>query len=133
MFHQLVLAQSVVGLWKTIDDETKKPKSVLEIKEVNGALEGVIHQIFKEKSETLKCDKCPDEFKDKPLLGLKIMWGLKKKSPEEWVDGKIMDPNNGKIYSCKLKISESGKELEVRGYLGFSLLGRTQTWIKESP
>lgn len=129
----MVFAESSpVGYWKSIDDETHKPKSIIEISESNGRLEGKVVKLFREPSEEQNpmCDKCPGDKKDKPILGMQIMWDLKKDSGEEWNKGEILDPKNGKTYSCKIKMIDAGTKLEVRGFLGFSLLGRTQTWVK---
>lgn len=130
----MVLAQDLnvaVGKWKSIDDETKKPKSIIEISEdKDGKLTGKIIQLFREPTEDQnpKCDKCNGDKKDQPILGMQIMQGFKKKSDGKWVDGEILDPKNGKVYSCKLTLADGGKKLEVRGFIGFSLLGRTQIW-----
>lgn len=133
----IALAQSAssspVGFWKTIDDSSKKEKAIVEIAQVNDQLEGRIVYIFPDPSKPAnpKCEPCPPPFKDQPVLGLKFLWGLKKSnSSQKWDSGEILDPNNGKIYSSKIHLIEDGKKLEVRGFLGFSLLGRTQTWIR---
>lgn len=120
---------SPVGKWKTIDDETKKEKSIVEITEANGTLSGKIVQLFKkpEEDQNPKCVKCKGDLKDQPILGMTILWNLKPNG-EKWADGEIMDPNNGKTYSCKMSLIDGGNKLEVRGFLGFSLLGRTQVW-----
>lgn len=124
---------SPVGLWKTIDDETKKEKSVVEIYEVEGKLHGKIVKLFKAPNEDQnpKCDKCKGDMKDQPIIGLEILKKLKKSSDTTWNDGDITDPNNGKTYSCKVELIEDGKKLKVRGFIGFSLLGRTQTWERQ--
>jgi uncharacterized protein (DUF2147 family) len=125
---------SVVGKWKSIDDETHKPKSIIEItQEADGTVIGHIVQLFREPSEDQnpKCDKCPGADLNKPIIGLKLMWGFKKKENLKWEGGEILDPKKGKIYSCKLTLIEGGKKLEVRGFIGFSLLGRTQVWERQ--
>ena len=126
-------ALSPVGLWKTIDDETKKEKSIVEIYEIEGKLHGKIIKIFKapEEDQNPKCDKCKGDMKDQPVIGLEILKKLKKSSDTTWNDGDITDPNNGKTYSCKIEMIESGNKLNVRGFIGFSLLGRTQVWEKQ--
>ena len=123
---------SPVGNWKTIDDKTGKVKSIVQIFEANGELKGKVEKLFSPpaKSENPICDKCEGELKDKPVLGMVIMWGLKKDG-NEYTDGHILDPAEGKIYKCKIKLAEDGKQLELRGFVGISLLGRTQTWIRE--
>lgn len=127
-----VAQESPVGVWKTIDDETKQPKSIVEIVEIDGKLSGKISQLFRKPDEDQnpKCDKCEGEKKDQPILGLTILWDLKKDG-SEWTGGHIMDPKNGKTYKCKIKLSDGGKKLDVRGYIGMSLFGRTQTWERQ--
>ena len=66
------------------------------------------------------------EAKGKPIVGLVIVQDLIKEG-ENWVDGTILDPANGKRYSCNISLRDDGN-LDVRGYLGFSLLGRSQVW-----
>ncbi|HVJ65786.1 MAG TPA: DUF2147 domain-containing protein [Bdellovibrionota bacterium] len=119
----------IAGKWRTIDDETNKPKSIVEITKVGEAYEGKVVQLFREptQDQNPKCDKCKDERKDQPILGLKIIDSLKKRE-SDWGEGNILDPNNGKTYDVKMELTEGGQRLKVRGFLGFSLLGRTQTW-----
>lgn len=121
---------AIVGQWKTIDDETGKPKSIIEIFEKDGVFNGKIVKLFREPSEEQnpKCDKCSGDKKDQPILGMQNLNGLKKDSETKWSGGEILDPNNGKTYSCKAEVIEGGKKLKLRGFIGFSLLGRTQTW-----
>ena len=123
-------ADKIVGQWKTIDDETNKPKSIVEIYEKEGTYYGKIVKLFREPTEDQnpKCDKCSGDKKDKLILGMQILTGLKKDSETKWVDGDILDPKNGKTYSCKAEVIEDGKKLKLRGFIGISLLGRTQTW-----
>jgi uncharacterized protein (DUF2147 family) len=128
-----VLAQantSPVGLWKTIDDETKAARSMVRITEKDGVLSGKIEKILDPAKADAKCVNCTDDRKDKPVLGMTILTGLKK-ADGEWNDGQILDPNNGKLYKAKVKVQEDGKKLEMRGFVGISLLGRTQVWVRE--
>jgi len=127
----LAQAPSAVGRWTTIDDETKKPKSVITIYEENGKLFGKIEKLFREPSEEQNplCDKCEGTLKNKPILGMVILRGLEK-DDEEWSGGSILDPANGKTYKCKIAVEDGGKKLKVRGYIGLSLLGRTQHWVR---
>lgn len=130
----LVLAANpFVGKWKTIDDDTNKPKSIVEIYEENNQLSAKVESLFPDptKEPNPKCDKCVGEKKDKPVIGMQIMWGLNKDSETKYSGGDIMDPNNGKTYSCKLELIENGAKLKVRGFIGFSLLGRTQIWERK--
>ena len=118
-----------MGLWKSIDDETKQPKSLIRIVEAGGILSGKVEKILTEKADA-KCDKCTDERKDKPVQGMTIITGMKKEG-DAWGGGEILDPNNGKVYRSQMTLVEGGKKLEVRGYIGIPLLGRTQTWVRE--
>lgn len=118
----------VTGKWKTIDDETGKAKSIVEIYETNGKLYGKITEILNPAKKNSKCDKCDGADKGKPIEGLVIIKGLTKDG-NEWTDGDILDPTKGKLYSCTLKL-EGKDKLKVRGYMGVSLLGRTQTWTR---
>jgi uncharacterized protein (DUF2147 family) len=125
------LAQETpVGLWKTIDDETKQARSLVRITETNGVLSGKIEKILDAGKADAKCDKCTDDRKDKPIVGMTILTGLKK-FDTEWGEGQILDPNNGKTYKAKAKVLEGGKKLEVRGFVGIALVGRSQIWVRE--
>lgn len=121
-------SQSVLGKWKTIDDETGVEKSIVEIYEVKGKLFGKIIEIFEVKNRNRKCDLCTGDDKDKPILGFVIIRGLKK-DDDEYNGGKITDPKNGKTYKCYITLEEKDK-LKIRGYIGISLLGRTQYWVR---
>ena len=129
----LANSTTAIGTWKTIDDETGNVKSLVEITEADGQLTGKVVKLFRKLDEDQdpKCDKCSGDKKDKPMMGLQILWGLKKDSDTKWSGGEIMDPKKGKTYSCKMELVEDGKKLKVRGFLGFSLLGRTQTWERQ--
>ncbi len=124
---------SPVGTWRTIDDETKKPKSIVEISEANGEVTGKIKELLQsDKGPNPVCDQCDGERKDKPVIGMTIIWGMKKDG-DVWDGGTILDPKNGKTYGCKLTPAADGKTLQVRGFKGFSLLGRTQVWERVTP
>ena len=125
-------SESPVGVWRTIDDKTGKEKSLVRIVEANGELRATIEKLFREPHEepNPNCDKCPGERKNKPVLGMMIMTGLKK-SGSEYDGGEILDPANGKTYRVKMWTAEGGKKLNVRGFIGVSLLGRTQVWVRE--
>lgn len=120
-----------IGLWKTIDDETGKPKSLVRISEANGELRGKIEKLFRDAGEdpNPKCDKCEDARKDQPIVGMTILTGMKKDG-SEYNGGQILDPANGKVYKSKMAVTEGGKKLDVRGYIGVPMLGRTQTWVR---
>lgn len=121
-----------VGSWTTIDDETGKPKSVVEIYEArDGTLAGRVDEILQsDRGPNPMCDKCTGANKGKPVKGMVILWGVKQKG-NTWEGGKILDPASGKVYSVKVTPTEGGSKLEVRGFMGFSLLGRTQTWVRQ--
>ena len=125
----LVCAQtSPVGLWKTIDDDGKTEKSLVRIVEAGGALLGKIEKIFDPSKQDSRCDKCSDERKDKPVLGMTILRNVKQDADDKelWTGGEILDPNNGKVYKTRLKPVDGGKRLEMRGYIGPFF--RTQVW-----
>ncbi len=123
---------SPIGFWKSIDDKTGKAKSVIKIKQTDGSLQGKILKLLDRegKDPNPKCKKCTDELrKNQPIIGMKILSNLKKDG-NEWSGGKILDPKNGKEYKCYIKVLDNGKKLKVRGYIGFSLFGRTQYWYR---
>lgn len=117
-----------VGLWKTIDDDGKTEKSLVRITDAGGTLTGKIEKIFDAAKQDSKCDKCTDERKDKPVLGMVILRNAKQDADdkEAWTGGEILDPNNGKTYKTRLKPVEGGKQLQMRGYIGPFF--RTQVW-----
>jgi uncharacterized protein (DUF2147 family) len=128
-----ILAQdaSPVGLWKTIDDDTGKAKALIRITENNGELRGKIEKLFLDIGEkNPKCDKCEGAQKDQPIIGMTILSGMKQEGTE-YGDGQILDPANGKVYKSKMSLADNGKKLNVRGYIGMPMLGRTQTWLRE--
>ena len=120
---------SPVGLWKNIDDVTGKPKALIRISENKGALEGRIEKLLRpaDQDQNPKCDRCEGVNKDQPIVGMVFLQGLTK-SGDEYSGGQILDPDNGKVYKSKLKLVDGGKKLNVRGYIGIPMLGRTQVW-----
>jgi uncharacterized protein (DUF2147 family) len=122
-------ADSPAGTWRSIDDKTKLERSIITITEENGELKGVVEKLFDQPGDDPAhlCKECKGERKDKPILGMTILWGLKKDG-DTWAGGEIFDPKNGKTYRCKMTLSEDGKSLNVRGFIGISLIGRTQIW-----
>jgi uncharacterized protein (DUF2147 family) len=121
-----------VGVWKTIDDQSGKPKSLIRISENKGEFRGKIEKLFREPAEdpNPKCDKCDGTLKDQPILGMTILIGMKQDG-DEFNGGQILDPANGKVYRSKMSLIDGGKKLNVRGYIGVPMLGRTQTWVRE--
>jgi uncharacterized protein (DUF2147 family) len=120
-------SMSAEGNWRTIDDETGEARSIVRIWNDGGELKGEIVELLNPTEPNPTCTECKGSRRNQPLVGLNIIWGLEQDG-DEWVDGKILDPENGKEYSAQLKVTEGGSQLEVRGYLGFALIGRTQTW-----
>lgn len=121
-------AQSVIGIWKTKSDVDGAEKSNIEIFEKDGKVYGKIIKLLGD-AEGDKCLECKGDKKNAPLVGMEIIWGLKNKKGV-YDGGKILDPNNGKVYKCKIFLGDNSNELNVRGYIGFSLMGRTQTWYR---
>ena len=122
--------EQIFGKWKTVDDETGETKSVVEIfKKDNKAFGRIVKIINKERQDAV-CDKCDtdDPRRDQKILGMEIIKDLEKDG-SEWDGGTILDPQNGKVYKCKLWVED--KKLTVRGYIGFSWIGRSQTWLRE--
>ena len=123
----LLFAQSPIGIWKTIDDETGAEKSHVQIYEQNGNLYGKVIKILTPGKENAVCLNCSGSKKNKPINGMIILENVKKVNDKKWDNGEILDPNKGKTYKVSLEL-ENPDKLKVRGYVGFSLLGRTQYW-----
>lgn len=123
---------TAAGLWKTIDDETGKPRALVRIHEQNGEYRGKIEKLFRapEQDPNPKCDKCEGPNKDQPLLGMTIITGMRQDG-NDYSGGQILDAASGKVYKSKMTLMESGKKLNVRGYVGMPMFGRTQTWVRE--
>lgn len=125
----VTLGADIEGKWHSIDDETGEARSQISItQQADGSFLGTIDEIFNPSSDpsTLTCTACKGELKDQPMLGLPLLWGLKADG-DEYSGGYIVDPESGKEYKLKAKVNAEG-HLEVRGFIGFSLIGRTQTW-----
>ena len=131
VLHTTAFSQATpVGLWKTIDDETKQEKSLVRIVDSGGTLTGKVEKITDPAKQDSRCDKCSDERKDKPVLGMLLVRNTKQSADDKdiWDGGDILDPNNGKVYRLRLKPLDGGKALEVRGYIGPFF--RNQTWLR---
>ncbi|HEX7129277.1 MAG TPA: DUF2147 domain-containing protein [Rhodanobacteraceae bacterium] len=122
-----------VGTWTQVDDETGRPKSIIEISTApDGTLQGVVKQVlFSEQGPHPVCDKCEGERHNQPVEGMTIMWGVKKDG-DQWDGGQILDPHNGKTYKVRLRLTDNGEKLDVHGYIGFALLGRSQVWTRKT-
>ena len=125
-------AATPVGVWKTIDDKTKSERAQVRITESGGVISARIEKLLApDAKHDGTCDKCEDDRKDKPIVGMEIIRGVKKAEAENtWDGGTILDAAEGKIYKVRLQMADGGKKLEVRGYVGAPLLGRTQTWVR---
>ena len=133
LFASAALAQATpVGVWKTIDDKTKAERAQIRITESNGVLSGRIEKLLAPNAKPdAVCDKCSDDRKDKPIVGMEILRGVRKAGSDNlWDSGTILDAAEGKVYKVRLSPADGGKKLEVRGYVGMPMLGRTQTWIR---
>lgn len=138
MSYTTLQAQSPIGLWKTIDDETNKPRSLVRIYEEDGKLYGRVEKLFLEPGEDPDpvCDDCDEDDPryNQRVMGMIVMEGLERETKGDdssWEDGKILDPENGKVYGCEASL-QSADKLKIRGYIGFSLLGRTQYWYRQN-
>lgn len=123
---------SPTGLWKNVDDVSGKPRALIRIADFNGTLRGTIEKVFPAPTEdpNPKCEKCEGANKNAPVVGLVILSGLTKEG-DEYVGGQILDPDNGKVYRSRLRLADDGKTLDVRGYIGVPMLGRSQTWLRQ--
>ncbi|MCI0471916.1 MAG: DUF2147 domain-containing protein [Candidatus Aminicenantes bacterium] len=120
------------GFWKTVDDETKEVESIVKLWVEKGELKGKIVKIFPKPGEDPDpvCDKCSGKLKNVRVIGMNFMWAFQK-AKNKWINGKIVDPDNGKTYNCQLEITDSGKKMEVFGYIKLIFkIGRSQTWIR---
>ncbi|WP_116368333.1 DUF2147 domain-containing protein [Parahaliea mediterranea] len=118
---------SPVGQWRSIDDETGKAKGVVEVSINNGELSGRLLKLLDPSEPNPVCKACDGERKGQPIEGMVILWGLSG-SGATWEDGKVLDPESGKVYDAAVKVIDGGERLELRGYMGVSWLGRTQVW-----
>ncbi|CAN6959754.1 MULTISPECIES: DUF2147 domain-containing protein [Psychrobacter] len=124
-----VFAASLNGSqWQTIDDKTGEKKAIIQLSESNGKVSGKIIKVLNKENAKAVCTKCPGSLKNQPVEGLQILSGLKADGNNKWSDGKLVDPESGKTYSGKLTLSDNGQSLDLRGYVGSPLFGRSQTW-----
>jgi uncharacterized protein (DUF2147 family) len=131
-FSAIAQRSSPVGRWRTFDDSTGKAQSLVVIWQDGGKLYGRIDKLIDPDPKTpdQSCTRCEGDAKGKPLIGLRILWALSRDGAQ-WSGGRILDPDNGKIYKCSIALEDDGKKLKVRGYIGLSLLGRTQYWLRD--
>jgi len=121
-----------VGQWRTIDDHSGKPRSIVEVyANPDGTLSArIVRLLDLSKGDNPMCDACRGPLHGKPIVGMTIAWGLRRDG-DAWSGGRILDPDNGKEYSVKFTPGNDGRTLEVRGYIGMPMLGRTQVWQRD--
>lgn len=125
---------SPVGRWITYSDKTHQPNGIIELRLDHGMLSGtVLQQLDRPASlPPAVCNKCEGALKDAPIIGMTIMWGLRSDGGRVWDHGSILDPRSGEVYSARVEVEEGGRKLLLRGYLGITLLGRTQEWVRQN-
>lgn len=125
------LTDSPIGYWKTIDDVSGRPKSIVHIwKNSSQMLVGQVIKLFPrpgDENPNKICTACVGERRNQPIVGMVILSGLRA-NQNQWGNGQILDPENGKTYSCSIRVADNGKKLDVHGYIGIPLLGRSQSW-----
>jgi uncharacterized protein (DUF2147 family) len=123
---------SPAGLWKTYSDRTGELDGLVRIVEENGEFHGIVESVFSPPAPSANplCEQCPGELRNKPIAGMKILRGLRLDG-EHYSGGEILDPEEGRFYRCSVRVTSGGQELEVRGYVGIPLFGRTQTWKRQ--
>ena len=128
-----VFSQDITGTWRYIDDKTGEPKGLVKMeKQANGTYAGTALKATPRPGYTPKefCTNCPAPYTNKPIIGMHVISGLKTEDQINYTNGKIIDPVSGKLYSLKGKVSPNGKKLFLRGYIGVSAVGRSQTWLR---
>jgi uncharacterized protein (DUF2147 family) len=120
---------SPLGQWKTIDDKTGAPRAIVRIEQKGDKYFGHIEESFTPGAKTRVCSECTDDRKNQPIIGLEVIRNMSRRD-EGYAGGEILDPDSGWVYRCKFHLEDGGQKLLVRGYLGISLFGRTQTWVR---
>lgn len=135
MMTGIAYAQDLTGTWQQIDDKTGSPKAVIEIRQNdNGTFAGKIIKVTPRPGYTPQktCNKCPSPYTNQPILGMDVLTGLKHvEGTNNYEKGRVIDPLAGKIYDARVRLNANGKRLTLRGYVGVSALGRSQTWIRQ--
>ena len=121
---------SPLGTWYTLSDTDGKPRGIIVVREVDGRLVGVLTGSFAA-SDSISpvCDNCPGDRNGKPVFGMEIVRGMRPDGAG-WSGGEILDPDTGKVYKANMHLADNGNKLVVRGYIGVSLFGRSQTWVR---
>lgn len=124
--------RTALGLWRTLNDRTGQAEGLVRITESDGELRGQVVKVFSPPAPSAEplCQECRGELHNKPVVGMTILRGLRWDG-EQYAGGEILDPDNGIVYRCRVRVVEGGNKLEVRGFIGVSLFGRTQTWLRE--
>ena len=122
---------SAVGLWQTVSDRTGQADALVRVVEVDGEYIGTVVEVFSPPAESSNplCKECKGELKDKPIVGMAILHA--RRSPEGYSSGEILDPDEGRVYKCRIALLDNGAKLDVHGYIGIPLFGRSQTWIRK--
>ena len=123
---------SAVGSWRTVDDQTGRERSVVRIEARDGVLNGRVVSIIDPADAARRCDLCDDDRKGQPVVGLEIMRGMRPDG-DGWSGGRVLDPQTGSVYRGEMHLIDNGARLVLRGYIGISLFGRSQTWIRVTP
>ena len=125
-----------IGTWRQIDG-TGKTRSIIEISETNGELRATIKELLNRSPKGLArdgtpplCTQCSGDFKNKPIIGMVNMWGVRKDG-DVWDGGKILNPADGKTYKVRLSLTDNGQKLDVHGYLGIPMMGQSQIWERQ--
>ena len=124
-------AQSPAGLWTTYSDRSGKADGLVRITEESGELQGIVEAVFSPPAPSAHplCEECPGDLRNQPIVGMKILRGLRWDGGQ-YSGGEILDPDEGRFYRCSVRITDGGQKLELRGYVGIPLFGRTQTWTR---
>ena len=124
--------RDAVGLWRTFNDSTGQAEGLVRITDAGGELRGDVVKVFSPPAPSPEplCEECSGELRNKPIVGMTILRGLRWDG-EQYAGGEILDPDSGTVYRCRVRVVEGGTKLEVRGFIGVSLFGRTQTWLRE--
>lgn len=130
------LANNFVGDWRTIDDRTGFAKAIVTIsQEADGTYSGKIVKTIPRPDYTPQefCHNCPAPYTGQKIVGIKLLSGLRvdPNNPNQLIGGKVLDPLSGKLYNCRARLSNEGRRLSLRGYIGVSMLGRTQVWLRD--
>ncbi len=129
LLSNAVFAASLDGTqWQTVDEKTGEKKAIIQLNENSGQVSGKIIKVLDSKKAKANCEKCTGSLKNKPIEGLQILTGMRADGTNQWSNGKLVDPETGKIYSGKINLSDNGQSLKLRGYVGSPVFGRSQTW-----